>query len=54
VEKATAGEVGKGSKRRPLQVDENDMEANWHHVFKRENKNQEKNRYKRGKKNESK
>ena len=40
--------MGKGSKRRPSFVDDRAMEEDWNRIFKREEKNAEKNRYKRG------
>lgn len=42
--------AGKGDKRRPQLVDDETMECNWVHAFKRNDKNQEKNRYRRAQK----
>jgi hypothetical protein len=42
--------AGKGDKRRPQLVDDDTMECNWQYAFRREEKNIQKNRYKRSKK----
>lgn len=39
--------MGKGSRRRPTQIDDGEFEENWNRIFRREGKNVEKNRYKR-------
>ena len=41
--------MGKGSVRRPTQIDSDEFEDNWERIFKRNDKNLEKNRYRRGK-----
>lgn len=39
--------MGKGSKRRPLGIKEEEFEDNWNAIFKRDKKNTEKSRYAR-------
>lgn len=46
--------MGKGSRRRPQQVSDEEFEDNWNAVFKRDKKNVEKNRYKRGQRGDKK
>ena len=41
--------MGKGCKRRPLQVSEDEMEDNWGKIFSRESKNAPKMKHKRKK-----
>lgn len=41
--------MGKGSSRRPVQVSNEEFGDNWSHAFRRNDKNMEKNRYKRKK-----
>jgi len=44
--------MGKGSKRRPQQIDDDEMDSRWDMAFKRNKQNKEKNRYKRGQRRE--